>query len=173
MTDPAKKVKPGIINDVFGQLLETGKQTAKAAKQQLKPQQLLQTASSQLGVKPEKAGQSVSNLDPSQQIEGVPVTQLSEAQFAQIKKQRQLQTLRRYQEIQQALQQYRQQRNQERAAAAQAEQVEQQQATSQAGPGPLVEPVSRKRRGMALGRGPSRQQKQHQGTGELARGKTG
>lgn len=180
-----KTPKPGggITGDVFGQLMKTVKQTGKTAKSQLAPAKFLQAVTQQfgggLGVGEKKAIPPVQSPIGEQEIQGMPVTDLTNQQFDQIKRQRDLQSMRRYREIQQAIVQYRQQKQQEAPK----------QVSGQAGfeperagqpPAPvesasLTQPTAKKKRGFfgGLGRRVSQQQKQNLGTREVGKTRSG
>jgi len=179
-----KTPKPGggITSDVFNQLLKTGKQTAKTAKGQLAPGKFLQTATQQfgggLGAGENKAvppAQSSSR----QKIQGTPVTDLTNKQFDQIKRQRDLQSMRRYREIQQAILQYHQQKQQRipKQVSGQPgfdpEKAGQPSAPVQ--PKTLTQPTAKAKRGLfgGIGRRVSRKQKQNLGTKELGKVRSG
>lgn len=179
-------VKPGIAQDVFGQLLETGKKTTKTAKSQLSAGKFLQTATSQAKGVPESGnGQQKTAVRRGQKIKGVPVTQLTEAQFEEIKRQRDIQSTQQYQEIQRALDVLQKKQAQETPKSVSGKPgFDQEALTQQAaaggkpqkpeGLGPLVEPTSRARRGLFMGRGKmSRKQKQTLGTKELGKVRSG
>lgn len=177
--------KPGgIASDVFGQLLETGKKTAKTAKKQLSGKKFAQTAGQQIKGSPppsptREAGKPLPASQASRSKDGMPVTQMSDAQFEQIKRQRQLQAMRRYREIQQELQKYRRKKQQEiprqvsgkagfdeeAALSGQAPNKKDQKAKR-----PLPQTSSKKKRGSAF---LPRSKRKNMGTGELSRGKTG
>lgn len=179
-----KTPKPGqgIGGNVFGQLMQTAKQTGKTAKSQLSPAKFLQAAGQQFGtgrgVGEAKPGAARSNLE-AQKIQGTPVTDLTDQQFDQIKRQRDLEAMRRYREIQQAIQLYRQQKQQDipKQISGQPgfdpEKIGQPQVAEESAP--LIQPEAKKRRGIFGGfRGRlSRNQRQNLGTKELGKTKSG
>lgn len=171
--------KTGMVNDVFNQL----KTTAKTAGKQINPAQFVKTAGQQI------RGQSANlptrpNIEPPVKRNGqsgggaqeVDVTQMSDQQFEQIKKQKQLQAMRQYKQIHEELLKYRAKIQQEipKNIASQPgfDPDNPAGAKKPEGPGPLQEPALARKKGIfgAFGnknkKKPGSQQQQNMGTGE-------